>query len=211
MRPARINSSYKPTDEPIKLKTNPELIRTNNLVVICCALAGIIIADPFTTYAASPTPASRANALITWTARGKQSKNVDVLFVQNAKNVSFNKGKLILRGVNPVTVCFTNRPARMAGHMQTSKLIPLWSQGKDSFLKDNPNATLSIFVGDNVSDLVVELSNPQPSGNDLTYDARILEGTPLSNGGACALFIDIIEMPATPMSYAGVARRAWRR
>jgi len=174
-------------------------------------LAGIIIADPFTTYAASPTPASRANALITWTARGKQSKNVDVLFVQNAKNVSFNKGKLILRGVNPVTVCFTNRPARMAGHMQTSKLIPLWSQGKDSFLKDNPNATLSIFVGDNVSDLVVELSNPQLSGNDLTYDARILEGTPLSNGGACALFIDIIEMPATPMSYAGVARRAWRR
>ncbi len=110
-----------------------------------------------------------------------------------------------------VTVCFTDRPARMAGHMQTSKLIPLWSQGKDSFLKDNPNATLSIFGGDNVSDLVVELSNPQLSGNDLTYDARILEGTPPPNGEACALFIDIIGMPATPMSYAGVARRAWRR
>lgn len=90
----------------MKLRTNPELIRTNNLVVICCALTGIIIADPFTTYAASPTPAPRANALITWTARGKQSKNVDVLFVQNTKNVSFNKGKLILRGVNPVTVWF---------------------------------------------------------------------------------------------------------
>jgi len=56
----------------------------------------------------------------------------------------------------------------MAGHMQTSKLIPLWSQGKDSFLKDNPNATLSVFRGDNVSDLVVELSNPQLSGGDLT-------------------------------------------
>src|SRR5437870_2433238 len=138
-------------------------------------------------------------------------KKVDVLFVQNAKNVSFSKGKLILRGVNPVTVCFTDRPARMAGHMQTSRLIPLWSQGKDSFLKDNPNATLSIFHGDNVSDLVVELSNPQLSGNDLTYDARLLEGTPPVNAGACALFIDIIGMPATPMSYAGVARRAWRR
>ena len=110
-----------------------------------------------------------------------------------------------------MTVCFTDRPARMAGHMQTSKLIPLWSQGKDSFLKDNPNATLSIFGGDNVSDLVVELSNPQLSGNDLTYDAHILEGTPPVNGGACALFIDIIGMPATPMSYAGVARRSFRR
>ena len=52
---------------------------------------------------------------------------------------------------------------------------------------------------------------PALSGDDLTYDARILEGTPPANGGACALFIDIIGMPATPMSYAGVARRAWRR
>jgi hypothetical protein len=52
-----------------------------------------------------------------------------------------------------VTVCFTDRPARLAGHMPTSKFVPLWSQGKDSFLKDNPNATLSVFHGDKVSDL----------------------------------------------------------
>jgi hypothetical protein len=71
--------------------------------------------------------------------------------------------------------------------------------------------THAVFRGDNVSDLVVELSNPQLSGNDLTYDARVLEGTPPANGGACALFIDVIGMPATPMSYAGAARRAWRR
>src|SRR6266496_195962 len=190
------------------MKTKYNLIK---LIALTAALAGIIITNPFTTYASPPAPAPGANPLITWTASGKQSKKVDVLFVQNAKNVSSNKGKLVLRGVNPVTVCFTDRPARMAGHMQTSKLVPLWSQGKDSFLKDNPNATLSIFRGDNVSDLVVELSNPQLSGNDLTYDAHILEGTPPANGGACALFIDIIGMPATPMSYAGAARRGYRR
>jgi hypothetical protein len=187
-------------------------IKINRHILIFGVVAGIIIPSPFKVHAASPTPAPSASPVITWTATGKQSeKNVDVLFVQNAKNVSFVEGKLILQGVNPVTVCFTDRPARLAGHMQTSKFVPLWSQGKDSFLKDNPNATLSIFSGDNVSDLVVELSNPQLSGDDLTYDARILEGTPPANGGACALFIDIIGMPATPMSYAGVARRAWRR
>ena len=196
---------------PMKLRTNPQPTKITKLILICGALAGIIIANPFTAHAASPTPAPGANPVITWTASGKQSKNVDVLFVQNAKNVTFSKGKLVLRGVNPVTVAFTDRPARMAGHMQTSRFVPLWSHGKDSFLKDNPNATLSVFRGDNVSDLVVELSNPQLSGNDLTYDARILEGTPPANGGACALFIDIIGMPATPMSYAGAARRAWRR
>jgi len=195
----------------MKVKTNPQLITITELILTCGALAGIIMATAFATYAASPEPAPSASPVITWTAGGKQSKNMDVLFVQNAKNMSFSEGKLVLRGVNPVTVCFTDRPARMAGHMQTSKFVPLWSQGKDSFLKDNPNATLSVFSGDNVADLVVELSNPQLSGDDLTYDARLLEGTPPANGGACALFIDIIGMPATPMSYAGVARRSFRR
>lgn len=186
-------------------------MKINKLMLIFGALAGIIIGNPFSAYASPPASAPSASPVITWTAGGKQSKNVDVLFVQNAKNVSFDQGKLVLREVNPVTVCFTDRPARMAGHMQTSRFVPLWSQGKDSFLKDNPNATLSIFSGDNIADLVVELSNPQLSGSDLTYDARILEGTSPANGGACALFIDIIGMPATPMSYAGVARRSFRR
>jgi len=195
----------------MKLRTNQQPTKITKLIVIGAALTVIIISNPFTAYASPPAPAPSASPVITWTATGTQSKNVDVLFVQNAKNMSFSEGKLVLRGVNPVTVCFTDRPARMAGHMQTSRFVPLWSQGKDSFLKDNPNATLSVFSGDNVADLVVELSNPQLAGDDLTYDARILEGTPPANGGACALFIDIIGMPATPMSYAGVARRAWRR
>jgi hypothetical protein len=186
-------------------------MKTNKPILICAALAASSMANLFTTYAQSPAETTNKDALITWTASGKQSGNVDVLFVQNAKGVTFKEGKLVLQGVNPVTVCFTDRPAGLAGHMQTSKFIPLWSKGKDSFLKDNPNATLSLFSGDNVSDLVVEPSNPQLSGNDLTYDARILEGTPPANGGACALFIDIIGMPATPVSYAGAARRAWRR
>ena len=187
-------------------------IKINRHILICGAVAGIIIPSPFKVHAASPTPAPSASPVITWTATGKQSeRNVDVLFVQNAKNVTFSEGKLVLRGVNSVTVCFTDRPARMAGHMQTSQFVPLWSRGKDSFLKDNPNATLSVFSGDNVTDLVVELSNPKLSGDDLTYDTRILEGTLPAEGGPCALFIDIIGMPATPMSYAGVARRAYRR
>src|SRR6476659_1233765 len=186
-------------------------MKTKRLILMCAALAASSMGNLSTTYAQSPSETTDKDALITWTATGKQSKNVDVLFVQNAKDVSVSEGKLVLRGVNSVTVCFTDRPARMAGHMQTSQFVPLWSQGKDSFLKDNPNATLSVFSGDNVSDLVVELSNPQLSGDDLTYDTRILEGTLPAEGGPCALFIDVIGMPATPMSYAGVARRAYRR
>jgi len=32
-----------------------------------------------------------------------------------------------------------------------------------------------------------------------------------AKGGAASLFIDIIGMPLTPLSYAGVARRSYRR
>ena len=40
---------------------------------------------------------------------------------------------------------------------------------------------------------------------------KVLEGTLLAKGGACALFIDIIGMPRTPYSFAGAARRGFRR
>ena len=73
-------------------------MKINKLVMMCAAFAGISVANPFTTYASPPTPAPGANPLITWTASGKQSKKVDVLFVQNAKNMTFNNGKLVLRG-----------------------------------------------------------------------------------------------------------------
>src|SRR5438045_8753806 len=175
----------------MKLRSIRQQIKINKSILLG-ALAGIVIANPFTVHASPPPPVPSPSPVITWTATGKQSeKNVDVLFVQNAKNVSFSEGKLVLRGVNSVTVCFTDRPARMAGHMQTSQFVPLWSRGKDSFLKDNPNATLSVFSGDNVSDLVVELSNPHLSGDDLTYDTRILEGTLPAEGGPCAFSMHV--------------------
>jgi hypothetical protein len=85
-----------------------------------------------------------------------------------------------------------------------------WSQGKDSFLKDPPNAALSIFSGDKVSDVVVDVSNPVLSGSNLTYNAKVLEGAASIRGGECSLFIDIIGCPRTPYSYAGAARRAYR-
>ncbi len=137
----------------------------------------------------------------------------EFLFVQNAKDVSFDKGTMTLHEVNPVTVCFTDRPERIAGHMPTANMIPMWSEGKDSFLHDPPNATLSLVGETNankVSDVVMVLSNPRMSGSDLTYDIRVLEGTPPAHGSDCSLFIDIIGMPLTPYSYAGAARRAYR-
>jgi hypothetical protein len=150
------------------------------------------------------------------------TQKVEFLFVQNAKDVSFENGTMTLHDVSPVTTCFADRPERIAGHMRTEKIVPMWSEGKNSFTADPPNATLSILsepgsltptgpgTGTGVSDVVVVLRNPRISGNDLTYDVQTLEGTLPAKGGACSLFIDIIGMPLTPFSYAGAARRAAR-
>ncbi len=139
---------------------------------------------------------------------------VQVLFVQNAKAVVFDKGTVTLKGVSPMTIFFSDRPVRIAGHFNTKdEFVPLWDEGKDSFLKDPPNATISIYEKGKVQlkDVVVKLSKPRLKGEDLTYDITVIEGKVPKKGGACSVFIDIIGLPFTPLSFAGVARRTTAR
>jgi hypothetical protein len=143
-------------------------------------------------------------------------KVVELLFVQNARAVAMDKAKgtLTLKGVSDTTLFFSDRPVRIAGHYLTrDEFLPLWDEGKDSFLKDPPNGTLSIFEKGNedLVDVVVKLQNPRMAGDDLIYDITLISGDLPEKGGPAALFIDIIGMPWTPLSYAGVARRWTRR
>ncbi len=184
-------------------------MKTNKLILACGALASVITGIALTSCS---TATSGDNQSITWDTGGKEaSGKVDLLFVQNARNVSYANGRLVLKGVNPITVAFSDRPARMAGHMPTANTVPMWGEGKDSFLKDSPNATLSVFNGSAVTNAVVVLSDPQQTGSDLSYAVTVLDGALPANGGACSLFIDIIGCPRTPFSFAGAARRTVRR
>jgi hypothetical protein len=141
-----------------------------------------------------------------------KDKKVPMLFVQTAKGATLVNGKLTLAGVSPMTVYFSDRPTRVAGHIATSEMVPLWSEGKDSFLKDPPNATLSTFTADGrVANVVVELRNPGLNGDQMTYDVRVLQGKLPDDAEAASLFVDVVGMPLTPVSYAGAARRAARR
>ncbi len=138
------------------------------------------------------------------------AKKADFLFVQSAQSIHYADGKLTLKGVSPTTIMFSDRPVRIADHMATARFVPFWSKGKDSFLSDPPNASLSILEGDKVKDVVVVLRDPELKGDELSYNIRVLEGEMPATGGAASLFIDVIGMPLTPMSYAGAARRAYR-
>jgi hypothetical protein len=137
-----------------------------------------------------------------------ETKMVEVLFVQSARDVVFDAGTMTLKNVSPTTLFFSDRPERIAGHYANEEYLKIWTEGRDSFLKDPPNAVVSVFdrPGHDPSDVVVTLSKPRIQGHDLTYDIRLIRGTP-PPGGATAVFIDIIGLPFTPLSFAGVARR----
>ena len=141
------------------------------------------------------------------------AKQADFLFVQTAKGMTFDKStnKLTLEGVSPITIFFTDRPERIAGHMKTTAFVPFWSTGKDSFLSDPPNADVSILEGDKLRQMVVVLQAPALKGDALTYTVKVLQGDVPVKGADVSVFIDIIGMPLTPLSYAGVARRTMYR
>jgi hypothetical protein len=134
-----------------------------------------------------------------------------LLFVQNAAAVVTDKaGRVItLQGLSPTTLYFSDRPVRLAGHYRTEEYLKFWKQGPESFLKDPPNATLSMFQkgNDDLLDVVVTLRNPRLKGKDLSYDVTVIGGQVPRSAGPASLFIDIIGMPWTPLSFAGMARR----
>ena len=132
-------------------------------------------------------------------------EKVELLLVQNSKGVAIdkNKGTLTLKGVGATTLFFSDRPVRMAGHYNKEDYLKLWTDGKDSFDADPPNATLSVFEEgqDDLLDVVVKLQNPRYQGDDLVYDITVIEGQLPKKGGPSSLFIDIF----------GIWRRTARR
>lgn len=140
-----------------------------------------------------------------------KAPEIEALFVQNASGMAYQNGKLTLKGLAPTTLFFSDRPDRVTGHITSHEFVKSWDQGDDSFASNPPNAALSIFHADGVSDVVVELTRPVLSNDELTYTVAILDGDMPANGGPSSLFIDVIGRPLSPMSVAGVRRRERRR
>ena len=135
------------------------------------------------------------------------------LFVQNAQSVKLADGVLTLEGISPTTLYFSDRPERISAHGLTSEFVTFWGKGggSDNFKKDPPNAVLSIVSEDAAQDIVLTLADPQLDGDTLRYNVTIIEGRDSVEGGPSSLFVDVIGMPLTPVSYAGARRRAVRR
>lgn len=155
-----------------------------------------------------------AAGAMTGSASGQSSEqSAEFLFVQSAAEFKYESGqnRITLIGINPSTLFFTDRPDRIAGQMKTSRFVPFWSEGANSFKSDPPNADISVIDGGKLRQLIVVLEDPVLSGKNLSYKVRVLQGEVPKRGSDVSVFIDVIGMPLTPLSYAGVARRRFRR
>lgn len=136
---------------------------------------------------------------------------IEALFVQTAHDVSYEDGRLTLHAVSPTTLFFSDRPDRVTGHITSREFVESWDKGEDSFGSNPPNAVLSIFHPDGVSDIVVELLSPDLASGNISYEVVILDGEMPAAGGPSALFIDTIGRPLSPVSAGGLHRRDRRR
>lgn len=123
-------------------------------------------------------------------ANVEEMKPANWLFVQVADSVVVDDKTITLKGVAPQTVMFTDRPERMTGDTTTEGFIKLWNEGKDSFQRDPPNATLSVTVDGKPSLAVVELTNPVLTGDTLVFTYKLLSDEKAVSGTNASLFID---------------------
>jgi hypothetical protein len=179
----------------LPIQNEKAVIKLNSLKTIILAMLVLII-----------------TACSSKTEESSDTKKIpDFLLVQNAESIILEDGQLRMVGVSPSTLYFSDRPDRIVGRLSTKNYVDYWGNGENSFKSDPPNAVLSILDTPEPQDIVVVLRKPRLEGEDLVYSVEVLDGNSVAAGGASSLFIDVVGMPLTPVSVAGVRRRTVRR
>ena len=160
----------------------------------------------------------------------EQAADPSVLFSLTADAVHFENvdgmtSTLVMEGVDPHTVWFTDRPARESGAISTMRLAEDWQPG-GTFADDPPNAALVLHQATKVDDavaetLVAEITAVGYDSQAKTFraDLRVLsapeaatfEGNLAAHGdrhdlawpsraGAASLFIDSVSLAAVSSS-----------
>src|SRR5438128_10204169 len=83
---------------------------------------------------------------------------VQLMFVQTAEDLKADGNTLRLVNVGQQTLYFSDRPARVAGHLTMPAYLDEWKagEGPDNFSSDPPNATISGYEsGNHVNTLAV--------------------------------------------------------
>jgi hypothetical protein len=143
----------------------------------------------------------------------QQVDQIEALFVQSAHGLTTSNGTVTFHGLAHSTLFFADRPQRVVGHLSSKKFVSQWGDGENSFAEDPPNAVVSFLEDGDATpeEVTVTIRDPQIDGDTLTYKVDVLDGKLPARSGPCALFIDPIGRPLSPVSVAGVRRRERRR
>jgi hypothetical protein len=143
----------------------------------------------------------------------QQVDQIEALFVQSAHGLTTSNGTVTFHGLAHSTLFFADRPQRVVGHLSSKKFVSQWGDGENSFAEDPPNAVVSFLEDGDATpeEVTVTIRDPQIDGDTLTYKVDVLDGKLPARSGPCALFIDPIGRPLSPVSVAGVRRRDRRR
>jgi hypothetical protein len=144
----------------------------------------------------------------------EQLEDIQALFVQTAGGLTSEGTKgITLHRLSPSTIYFADRPNREVGHISSQRFVDLWDDGENSFEVDPPNAVLSFAEPEDRTpeEVVVTIRNPRLDRDSLSYEVEVLDGVLPTSTGPCALFIDPLGRPLSPVSVAGMHRRDRRR
>jgi hypothetical protein len=143
----------------------------------------------------------------------KQLEEIEAMFVQVARTMTTEGDKVTFHALAPATLFFSDRPERVVGHLSARQFVDEWDKGENSFAADPPNAVISFLeTGDETpEDAIVVLKDPRLAGEDITYSVEVLEGSLPAEAESCSVFIDPFGRPLSPVSLAGMNRRARRR
>ena len=143
----------------------------------------------------------------------KQLEEIEAMFVQVAREMATEGDKVKFFGLAPATLFFSDRPQHVVGHLSAKQFVEEWDKGENSFAVDPPNAVISFLEanGERPEDAIVVLKQPHLAGTTITYSVEILEGKLPAQADSVSIFIDPFGRPLSPVSVAGMHRRARRR
>jgi hypothetical protein len=91
------------------------------------------------------------------------------LFVIHAADGYIKGDTLFLNNAGPSTLYFSDRPYRLAGHLETDMFLSAWKNGKDSFDANPPNVVISFNRNGKPVDITLEVAAPKFNGSDITF------------------------------------------
>ena len=143
----------------------------------------------------------------------KQLEEIEAMFVQVAREMATEGDRVKFFGLAPATLFFADRPQHVVGHLSAKQFVEEWDKGENSFAVDPPNAVISFLEanGERPEDAIVVLKQPHLAGTTITYTVEVLKGSLPAQADSVSIFIDPFGRPLSPVSVAGMHRRARRR